>query len=1015
MEKVDVLDDLLRCLLIPAVIESGPDEKCTSLDDVLSLVAKTVYEKIDADPALLWVKCALESNEGFINASPTPSWRFAALCLQILSLLRDVLENAQENAKKFDSSSANCESVPKKNPNQPLLSVQQQKTIETCLQVIVGFGLCPYLLQGVGIPITRRSSHGIVAVAKSCSMSNGEQQCLLLSTRTLLKCAGNSTLGTIIISKHLGDLFAALFQLCFLPRSKVPDRPLLREQLDGLIHKCYQPLVVRELLLLKGVPDGNPQNCSHRRSAAPPWLHKALKPILCQLVMRKDGVLATIIGILDVSNSVGSVYESLDSSDWKKVEAVAKLLVTNPLEVERKEEYYEAVCPQIYALLVDKQTQNGTYLSWIASRASIILASTDPNVAQMYIFSRLMRPLTFCCSEGIVDGVFYSEDETSFCIETLHKIFTSGPKLPAKLYSLLTPVVCPMFKMFDFTRTGFSHTKKCLEELLLSYFKNISEDFALSIIRSLAFGEAAANLLNSWNPNVKQDYGPNGGVEITSQRAEMLKDTLEEDAQRIDSIIYLLQALHRDKLSVKFFFSLLEDLSHTVGSMDDFEENLDASATSSLQLLYIEEQNARKERFLWRSLIVLQLLSAFCEDQLLQAAITSDGVAIVDLIKATLERISVVCSQQDLEMLMMQSESVTLTIGIATLLVTPDATKEVYDALKSCLPALDNLGKLHPNESIKAMALELGIAIRTHGATSCGKRNIASLEKSIERIDVQDTPVVTDKAIPDISRFQEAWDNYCDPLLPVQGHGILALSKLIRARDPETIAHKEKLLEIFQKCLDHEDSYIYLMAIQGLVALTDAFPDDIVNILASEYANFNTLSRKVDKSPELRMKLGEALMKMPQLLGEMLPKYRDNLMNAFLSTARDPDPLIRASSLSNIGEICKCLQFSLSTYICEIFTCLNSCVKYDDSVEVRRAAVLVITLLLRGLGNNAFQVVGDTLKDLYRILKHVYIVDKDDVVKVHVQLALEELDLIMKGFLFPKQSLSKKINVLHQD
>lgn len=58
------------------------------------------------------------------------------------------------------------------------------------------------------------------------------------------------------------------------------------------------------------------------------------------------------------------------------------------------------------------------------------------------------------------------------------------------------------------------------------------------------------------------------------------------------------------------------------------------------------------------------------------------------------------------------------------------------------------------------------------------------------------------------------------------------------------------------------------------------------------------------------------------------------------------------------------------------------------------------------------QVLRDVLKDLYHLLKHIVHLEPDDVAKLHAQLALEELDEIMRNFLFPPQKLEKKIMVL---
>ena len=40
----------------------------------------------------------------------------------------------------------------------------------------------------------------------------------------------------------------------------------------------------------------------------------------------------------------------------------------------------------------------------------------------------------------------------------------------------------------------------------------------------------------------------------------------------------------------------------------------------------------------------------------------------------------------------------------------------------------------------------------------------------------------------------------------------------------------------------------------------------------------------------------------------------------------------------------------------QIFSCVSAVLKTDKSAEVRRAAVLVITLILRGLGKNIMEV-----------------------------------------------------------
>jgi hypothetical protein len=54
--------------------------------------------------------------------------------------------------------------------------------------------------------------------------------------------------------------------------------------------------------------------------------------------------------------------------------------------------------------------------------------------------------------------------------------------------------------------------------------------------------------------------------------------------------------------------------------------------------------------------------------------------------------------------------------------------------------------------------------------------------------------------------------------------------------------------------------------------------------------------------------------------GDLIPRYSQHLMSSLLSGVRDTDEFVRASSLSNIGEVCKLLRFSVGPIIQEVGT-----------------------------------------------------------------------------------------------
>ncbi|KAK6178181.1 hypothetical protein SNE40_012991 [Patella caerulea] len=263
------------------------------------------------------------------------------------------------------------------------------------------------------------------------------------------------------------------------------------------------------------------------------------------------------------------------------------------------------------------------------------------------------------------------------------------------------------------------------------------------------------------------------------------------------------------------------------------------------------------------------------------------------------------------------------------------------------------------------------------------------------------------------SKLAEVFEELCHSEIPVRGHALLTLVKLVQSKDSETINHQDSVVEIFENNLAHTDTYLYLPSVNGLVAMADILPDKIIPRLAREFSVIT--ENKSTIQSDLKLKVGEALVKTLRVLGDMIPKYKSILLPAVLCGVKDCDPLVRASSLSNLTEICCLLRFSLGSHIHEILSCCGSVLKFDEDVEVRKAAALVFTHLLQGVGKHAFKILDSGLKDVYRLLKSVNMVETDQVVKDHVNLALNELDDIMREALFPKQVLSKMVRVLSAD
>ena len=67
--------------------------------------------------------------------------------------------------------------------------------------------------------------------------------------------------------------------------------------------------------------------------------------------------------------------------------------------------------------------------------------------------------------------------------------------------------------------------------------------------------------------------------------------------------------------------------------------------------------------------------------------------------------------------------------------------------------------------------------------------------------------------------------------------------------------------------MKHEDSFIYLAAINGLCALATSYPQVVVETLVKEYIDMPQRVSAEEITTETRVKLGEVLVKMTRNLG----------------------------------------------------------------------------------------------------------------------------------------------------
>lgn len=102
-------------------------------------------------------------------------------------------------------------------PPADILSIKEQKLIQTLTQVIVCLGICPYLQPGVGLPPHMRSGFSDILEEINHHIDSSKPQFherrLYITTQILSSCLNQKSLKAILISRHLIDLVSALCQL----------------------------------------------------------------------------------------------------------------------------------------------------------------------------------------------------------------------------------------------------------------------------------------------------------------------------------------------------------------------------------------------------------------------------------------------------------------------------------------------------------------------------------------------------------------------------------------------------------------------------------------------------------------------------------------------------------------------------------------------------------------------------------------------------------------------------------
>ncbi|XP_059154233.1 transport and Golgi organization protein 6 homolog [Physella acuta] len=798
--------------------------------------------------------------------------------------------------------------------------------------------------------------------------------------------------------------------------------------IDSVIRLTSTPQALKVIMLLS-CPGKH--GSSSVKSA--PWFRKTVACILRDIIMAPSGVQHLIGLFIEEGAESGK-----SSQDWQRCRALAQVISRCPLTASNTEKFYRSVCQQLIDHLKTPLLKIKPLVVRAIGVTLLEMTNQQAEIMQTVCWSNLLSPLQkLTYSNDKLNSqhqIVVAEDCLSSCIETLHKVYVLGQEPQSTLPSTLSPIFGVLFSLHVFARNGVSSLKSYISELLKVYLTHCDTQtgvsYLLTVVTNLPDQTSPFPLLRS---KVKFEYGVNGGIQAVLAESTMSDLNMDSWLQPGEAALSLLLEMNSELLIPQLFMSLLEKLTNIITTEVEHHDVLLPTRVLT------SAEHSDKIRELKEKITLVSFLAALGEK--FGEEVIQSSQHVLRFTKATLERCVHVCQcTSESSTKYFEWETVSMALGLLTAVLggAVQLTEEDKQLLDGLLPLLSAVGESEATDpSVKEMAEDLKVAVATRGLVwaelSKPKTKPSAVDKNnkpgetttkkplIELLaetsfeDGHDCHTKPDRPNESYTHgktpdsIESALQDLCDPLLPVRSHGLITLAKLVENRNPEVIEKQQVLLKIFLENLTHTDSYMYLAAVNGLSALGDLNPHQVLTRLTAE---FRTLCSRGAKSEEMTLKVGEALMKATRRLGELTPVYRDLLLTATLVGCRHRDALVRASSLSNLAELCKLLRFSIGPIIHEVLSCCRDVIQSDPDSEPRKAAAMTLTLLLQGLGKDSLLTLSDVLLDLYRILKRCFTCDADDKVRFHAHLALNELDTIMREALFTAPELKKTITIL---
>ncbi|KAL0079581.1 hypothetical protein F4703DRAFT_1741470 [Phycomyces blakesleeanus] len=692
---------------------------------------------------------------------------------------------------------------------------------------------------------------------------------LIIKSEEVPASKGYTTAASIITSRHLPDIYAALLQLAYaplsayappktldqtIPHTKVPANPanvspavaavasskttpgISRQEKDKsarvfmwLFERSDAYRAMESLMLLLGTSPLHP---------VPAWLRGICGRFLSRIILRPNGVSI----VLDFT--VGDV----DQVQFAQLEKISKLILSVPQQMPSVESYYAVIAPQLLVLLEgtvrhsQQKSPRAQAITFVIGR--MIIKHTD--LAKKYIVDKTVGSLLTYWNQteygkpdvlenGVDAQVVMTEDDLRTVLYTLHCVMVGGEPSPVVIQSFLDGLIPMLYHLYEFSTRSKSNLREVVLDLLTTYFRITTTREAIGDFKRILLDKT--DLSNSrvayFGP------GPTGGVVLRLRRfpKEASSNQLSIDPK---VMVEFLQRIDSPDLCGDFFVFLILMILHLIMGMLD---------TLGPEILKNPTQIVA-----FASNVVTEHADRISKSKNSSKSAQSSGFPDFSNIVSHEDREAIEDMHDETYTAKDDFESLLLAIHLMRAVIheNDELSPQAVQLLESGLGPLRILEK-YGGDDVQESVHEVILAVTSY----LSAQHLLGPNKSGSQ-DRQDSKI----------KYREAMKALQDDLLPVRAHGIGMLKEMVLSRDPLVASGSglDNVLDLFVRLVQDEDSFIYLNAVKGLSALTDVHGNEIIAKLGQIYSDE---SQKLEN----RLRVGEALLQTVQRCGDALGKY----------------------------------------------------------------------------------------------------------------------------------------------